>query len=312
MDMTARHETAPLAARLRAPLARLQSIRKNFGPLVALDGVDLAVHAGEVVSLLGANGAGKTTAIGLLLGLLQPGSGSAALFGQAPGSIQARRRTGVMLQDGGVHGDLKVRELLRLTRSYYPRPRGLGDCVALAGLQGLLERRYDKLSGGQQRRVQFALAICGRPQLLFLDEPTTGLDIQARGQLWDAVRALVAEGCGVLLTTHYLEEAEALSDRVVVLDRGRVAAAGSVSDLRARVAQRRVRCVSSLDPATVSGWPQVLSAARDAGHLEIVVREAEPAVRRLLEADPALRELEVTRAGLADAFIHLTRAQDAA
>src|SRR5690606_29155919 len=166
MDMTARHETAPLAARLRAPLARLQSIRKNFGPLVALDGVDLAVHAGEVVSLLGANGAGKTTAIGLLLGLLQPGSGSAALFGQAPGSIQARRRTGVMLQDGGVHGDLKVRELLRLTRSYYPRPRGLGDCVALAGLQGLLERRYDKLSGGQQRRVQFALAICGRPQLL--------------------------------------------------------------------------------------------------------------------------------------------------
>src|SRR5690606_2291920 len=162
------------------------------------------------------------------------------------------------------------------------------------------------------RRVQFALAICGRPQLLFLDEPTTGLDIQARGQLWDAVRALVAEGCGVLLTTHYLEEAEALSDRVVVLDRGRVAAAGSVSDLRARVAQRRVRCVSSLDPATVSGWPQVLSAARDAGHLEIVVREAEPAVRRLLEADPALRELEVTRAGLADAFIHLTRAQDAA
>lgn len=294
------------------PLARLQAAGKRYGALAALDGVDLEVRAGEVVSLLGANGAGKSTAIGLMLGLLQPGSGSAELFGQPPGTMQARRRTGVMLQDGGVHGDLKVRELLQLTCSYYPQPRSIEDCAALAGLQELLDRRYDKLSGGQQRRVQFALAVCGRPQLLFLDEPTTGLDIEARQQLWQAVRALVAEGCGVLLTTHYLEEAEALSDRVVVLDRGRVIASGSVGAIRSRVAQRRIRCVSTLDAARVSAWPQVLSASRDNDRLEIVAGTAEPVVRRLLEADPALQDLEVLRAGLADAFIHLTRQQEPA
>lgn len=302
---------APVAA-LSAPLARLRAACKHYGPVAALDGVDLAVHTGEVVSLLGANGAGKSTAIGLMLGLLQPGSGAAELFGQPPRAIAARRCMGVMLQDGGVHGDLKVRELLQLTRSYYPRPRSVGECVALAGLQGLLERRYDKLSGGQQRRVQFALALCGRPQLLFLDEPTTGLDIQARQQLWQAVRELVAQGSGVLLTTHYLEEAEALSDRVVVLDRGRVVASGSVGEIRSRVAQRRIRCVSALEAARVAAWPQVRTVRRDGNRLEIVAGTAEPVVRRLFEADPALQDLEVLRAGLADAFIHLTREQEAA
>lgn len=299
-------------AALPAPLARLRAVRKHYGPVAALDGVDLAVHGGEVVSLLGANGAGKSTAIGLMLGLLQPGSGAAELFGQPPGTIAARRRTGVMLQDGGVHGDLRVHELLQLTRSYYPHPRGVGECVALAGLQGLLERRYDRLSGGQQRRAQFALAVCGRPQLLFLDEPTTGLDIEARQQLWQAVRELVGQGCGVLLTTHYLEEAEALSDRVVVLDRGRVVASGSVAEVRARVAQRRIRCVSTLNAARVAAWPGVRSAIREGDRLDIVASAAEPVVRRLLEADPALQDLEVQRAGLADAFIQLTREQDAA
>ena len=309
MDINRHHDIPAHAARTEAgaPLARLRAAGKRYGQVTALDGVDLAVHAGEVVSLLGANGAGKSTAIGLLLGLLEPDAGHAELFDRDPGAMDARRRTGVMLQDGGLHGDLKVRELLRLTRSYYPRPRSVDGCVALAGLQGLLDRRYDRLSGGQQRRVQFALAICGHPRMLFLDEPTTGLDIQARQQLWQAVRELVAEGCGVLLTTHYLEEAEALSDRVVVLDRGRVVASGSLAGIRSCVAQRRIRCITTLDADQVSGWPGVLSASSDAGRLEIVVALAEPVVRRLLEADPALHELEVLRAGLADAFIHLTR-----
>ena len=305
------HSTQDAIASGAVPLARLLAARKRYGSVAALDGVDLSVHAGEVVSLLGANGAGKSTAIGLLLGLLEPDAGDVRLFGGPPGSLDARRRTGVMLQDGGVHGDLKVHELLRLTRSYYPQPRSIGDCAALAGLEGLLDRRYDKLSGGQQRRVQLALALCGRPRLLFLDEPTTGLDIQARQQLWQAVRELVAEGCGVLLTTHYLEEAEALSDRVVVLDRGRVVATGSVGEIRSHVAQRRIRCVSALDAAQVSGWPQVRSATRDGDRLEIVAESAEPVVRRLLDADPALQDLEVLRAGLADAFIHITREQEA-
>ena len=182
--------------------------------------------------------------------------------------------------------------------------------MALAGLDGLLDRPYGKLSGGQQRRVQFAIAVCGRPALLFLDEPTTGLDIDARQKLWQAIRELVAQGSGVLLTTHYLEEAEALSDRVVVLDRGKLVAEGSVREIRAHVSQRRVRCITAVDAGVAARWPGVREAVRDGEYLCLVADAAEPVVRRLLDADPTLHELEVQRAGLADAFLELTRSND--
>lgn len=292
------------------PLASLRSASRRYGSTLALDGIDLSLRAGQVTSLLGANGAGKTTAIGLLLGLLQADAGTVEVFGQAPGSASARQGIGAMLQSAGIPERLKVRELLDLVRSYYPQPRSVADCVALAGLDGLLDRRYGRLSGGQQRRLQFALAICGRPRLLFLDEPTTGLDIEARRKLWQAIRELVADGSAVLLTTHYLEEAEALSDRVVVLDRGRVVAEGSVQDIRARVAHRRVRCVTALDATDVRRWPGVREAGREGDVLHLVADSAEPVVRRLLDADPGLRELEVQRAGLADAFLEITRTPD--
>src|SRR5690606_12700576 len=185
-------------------------------------------------------------------------------------------------------------------------------CVAAAGLEGLLGRRYGALSGGQQRRLQFALAICGRPRLLFLDEPTTGLDIGARQALWAAVRRQVDEGCAVLLTTHYLEEAEALSDRVAVIDAGRLLAEGSVGEIRARVSLRRIHCVSTLAPARVAQWPGVRQAVREGeAALRIVAEPAEPVVRQLLEADPGLRDLEIRRAGLAEAFLALTRPDQA-
>ena len=290
-----------------AVLAQLTDVRKRYGKVVALDGVDLALHPGQVLALLGANGAGKSTAIGLLLGLLSPDSGGVSLFGQAPHALAARRRIGVMLQSAGIPDASLVGELLELTRSYYPDPRSTADCVALAGLDGLLDRRYGRLSGGQQRRVQFALAVCGRPQLLFLDEPTTGLDIEARQGLWRAIRALVGQGSSVLLTTHYLEEAESLADRVLVLNRGRVVAAGPMREVRALVSQRRIRCVSTLDAQAVAGWPQVRSARREGDHLELVVDAAEPVVRRLLELDAGLCELEIQRAGLAEAFLELTQ-----
>ena len=294
-------------------LAQLSDVHKRYGAVVALDGIDLDVRPGEVLALLGANGAGKSSAIGLLLGLLAADGGSATLFGQPPQSLAARRRIGVMLQSAGIPEASLVGELLELTRSYYPDPRSTADCVALAGLDGLLGRRYGRLSGGQQRRVQFALAVCGRPQLLFLDEPTTGLDIEARQGLWRAIRELVGQGSSVLLTTHYLEEAEALADRVVVLHRGRVVAAGGMDEVRALVSQRRIRCESWLDAAIVAGWPQVRSARRDGGRLEIVVTDAaEPVLRRLLDLDPGLRELEIQRAGLAEAFIELTQDAPAA
>lgn len=282
-------------------------MRHHYGRTLALDGLDLALPAGQVLALLGPNGAGKSTAISLLLGLQRPDAGTADLFGLPPQDLAARRRTGVMLQAAAVPDTLKVRELLDLTRAYYPQPRSVADLVALAGLDGLMARRYGQLSGGQQRRVQFALAVCGRPALLFLDEPTTGLDIDARQTLWKAIRELRSQGCAVLLTTHYLEEAEALADRVVVVNHGRIVAEGTVAQVRAHVSQRRIRCTSALPAERVQAWPGVQLAQRDGARLDIVADAAESVVRRLLHEDAALSDLEVQRAGLAEAFLALTR-----
>ena len=288
-------------------VARLAAAAKRYGPLTALDGVDLAVRRGELLALLGPNGAGKSTSIGLLLGLIRPDAGRAELFGLDPQRIEARRRIGVMLQSANLPPTLRVGELLRLTMSYYPQPRGYDETAALAGIADLLLRPYGKLSGGQQRRVQFALALCGRPELLFLDEPTVGMDIETRQRLWAAIRQLLAEGCSVLLTTHYLEEAEALADRVCVMARGRVIHEGTVEALRARVATRRIRCLSAVDAGVVCSWPAVTAAERRQGRLHVTTEAAEAVVRRLLDADPQLSELEVQRAGLAEAFTELTR-----
>ena len=296
----------------RDPIARLDGVVKRYGRLTALDGADLRLQRGELLALLGPNGAGKTTAIGLLLGLIRADAGTVELFGQDPQRIEARRRIGVMLQNAELPPTLRVGELLRLTASYYPAPRTLAETAELAGVSDLLERPYAKLSGGQQRRVQFALALCGRPELLFLDEPTVGMDIEARQKLWAAIRQLLAEGCSVLLTTHYLEEAEALADRVCVMTHGRMIHEGTVEALRARVALKRIRCLSTLSIDTVRGWPEVSEVRRDNERLHITAAEAEVVVRRLLAADPQLRELEVQRAGLAEAFTELTRDADEA
>ena len=293
-------------------IARLEVAVKRYGRRVALDGADLAVRRGELLALLGPNGAGKTTAIGLLLGLLRADAGTVELFGQDPQRIEARRRIGVMLQNAELPPTLQVGELLRLTASYYPTPRALAETAELAGVGDLLKRPYAKLSGGQQRRVQFALALCGRPELLFLDEPTVGMDIEARQKLWMAISQLLAEGCSVLLTTHYLEEAEALADRVCVMAHGRMIHEGTVEALRARVARKRIRCRSALTIDTVRGWPEVSEASQDGERLHITTADAEIVVRRLLGADAQLRELEVQRAGLAEAFTELTRDADEA
>ncbi len=296
-----------MSQRQDSPAARLSAVCKRYGGVAALDGVDLAVHCGELLALLGPNGAGKSTAIALCLGLVEPDSGEARLFGQSPHALSARRRVGVMLQSAAMPDTLKVCELLAQTRSYYPDPLSTDECVQRAGIAALMDRRYGKLSGGEQRRVQFALAICGRPHLLFLDEPTVGLDIEARESVWRTIRALVAEGCAVVLTTHYLEEAEALADRVAVLARGRIVAEGSVRQIRARVAQRRIRCVSALDCAAIGAWPEVRSVCRDGDRIEIVTDAAEIVVRQLLFEDTSLSDLEVQRAGLAEAFVEITR-----
>jgi len=294
------------------PLACLQGAHKHFGPRHALRGVDLAIDTGTLVALLGGNGAGKTTSIGLLLGLSRPDAGHALLSGRPATDRRARQEVGVMLQATSLPDMLRVRELLELTRRYYPAPRSVADCIALAGLEDFHQHRYGQLSGGQQRRVQFALAICGRPRLLFLDEPTTGLDIEARQALWRAIREMVADGCGVLLTTHYLEEAEALADRVVVLREGGVVAAGDVEAVRARVSRARIGCRTTVSADEVARWPGVQAVSGDGARLDITVAVAEPVVARLLATDATLSGLEVRRAGLADAFLDLTADREAA
>jgi ABC-2 type transport system ATP-binding protein len=296
-----------LATKESDVVARLDAASKKYGNVIALDKIDLEVRRGEVLAVLGPNGAGKTTAISLLLGLIRADTGSARLFADVPQSLSVRRRIGAMLQTAGVPETLTIGELITLFRSYYPLPRTVADIVELAGVGDLLNRRYGKLSGGQQRRAQFALAICGRVEILFLDEPTTGLDIEARESLWKTIRKLVGEGCAIVLTTHYLEEAEALADRVCVLTRGRVVATGSVQQIRARVAQRRIRCVSRLGAEAIANWPEVRSASRDGERIEIITDAAETVVRQLLFEDSELSELEVRRAGLAEAFVEITK-----
>ncbi|WP_449446749.1 ABC transporter ATP-binding protein [Thermomonas brevis] len=296
----------------RAVMARLRGARKRYGAVDALCGIDLELRGGELLALLGPNGAGKTTAIGLLLGLIRADAGTVELFGRDPQDIDARRRIGVMLQDAALPPTLKVGELLRLAASYYPAPRSVAEAADLAGISDLLARPYAKLSGGQQRRLQFAVALVGRPQLLFLDEPTVGMDIQARQKLWAAIRTLVAEGCGVVLTTHYLEEAEALADRVCVVAHGRIVSEGSVEALRARVARKRVWCETALPLAQVAAWPEVAEAVQDGERLCLATEFPELLVRRLLAEDLTLCALEVRAAGLAEAFTELTDAADAA
>jgi len=288
-------------------LARLSGVQKRYGETIALAGLDIEVRAGELLAVLGPNGAGKTTAIALMLGLQRPDAGEVQLFGRSPYELSARRGVGVMMQEVMLPDALKVRELIAMTSAYYPDPLPLAETVALSGVAKIADRPYVKLSGGQKRQAQFALAICGRPRLLFLDEPTTGLDVNARETMWATLRGLVAGGTSIVLTTHYIEEAQALADRVVVMAKGRGVAEGTVAEMRAVVVRKRVDCVTALELSAIVAWPEVTAATRDGAVVSITTAEAEIVVRQLLAADPALADLEVRRAGLSEAFAELTQ-----
>ncbi len=290
-------------------LARLENVSKSYGNVTALNGLNLSVNAGEILALLGPNGAGKTTAVSLLLNLIEADSGTVSLFDQDPQALPARQRIGVMLQSAELPETLRVSELIQLTQSYYPYPRDLKELAEMAAITDLLQRPYGKLSGGQQRRVQFAMAICAKVDILFLDEPTVGLDIEAREAMWVSLRKLVAEGCSIVLTTHYLEEAEALANRVIVIAQGSVIAEGSVESIRSRVAMRRIRCVSRLNITDIKQWPQIDSVGHDGEYLTIQTMDVESVTLRLLTEDKTLQQLEIKRAGLAEAFVELTREQ---
>ena len=287
-------------------VASLDGVTKRYGEVLALDTLDLDVRAGEVLSLLGPNGAGKTTAVKILLGLTRPDRGVARLFGGPPWNPIRRQRMGAMLQVSKVPDTLRVGEHLDLFRSYYPAPLPMAQLVAAAGLEGLEDRPFGELSGGQQQRLMFGLALCGDPDLLVLDEPTVGLDVETRRRFWETVRRYVADGGTVLLTTHYLEEADALADRIVVLNHGRVIASGPPQEIKNRAAGRRIRCVTHLEIGVVAALAGVHTVRRDGRNLDVLASGAEQVVRTLLDLDPSLSGLEVSGIGLEDAFLALT------
>jgi ABC-2 type transport system ATP-binding protein len=288
-----------------AAVATLAAVSKCLGGKRVLDGLDLAVRAGDVTALLGPNGAGKTTSVGLLTGRLSPDAGTARLFGLDPARPAARARLGVMLQAAGLPDVMTVAELVTLQAGYYRDARTVAETLAIAGLTDLARRRCGALSGGQARRVQYALAICGRPDLLVLDEPTAAMDRAAARALWATVREAAANGAAVVMTTHDLAEADALADRVVVMDAGRIVADDTPAAIRAQVGGSVIRCRIALPIARVAMLPGVRSAAADGADVRIVTSDAVATIRMLIDVDPVLSDLRVHDASLEDAIAAL-------
>jgi ABC-2 type transport system ATP-binding protein len=290
------------------PVIELRGVSKRFGAIEALGGVDLAVERGQLVAMLGPNGAGKTTSISLMLGLRRPTAGSVRLFGLDPADRRARSRCGVMLQESGVSAVLRVRELVDLFRAYYPAPMPAERAIAMAGLQAQANQAAGKLSGGQRQRLYFALAVCGDPELLFLDEPTVGMDVEGRHAFLAAIRGFAATGKTVVLTTHYLEEADELAERVVVIDRGVVVADAPPTEIKRRASGKRVSFASDrpLAAADFAGLPVSRLEIEDS-HVRLLSSRPEDLLRGLFERGIGIAELEVTGAGLEEAFLDLTR-----
>ena len=293
-------------ARWVMTVAELSQISKRFGPVTALDHFDLKIEQGQVLALLGRNGAGKTTAARLLLGLSTPDEGQGRVFGRDPGERAARQRMGAILQAGRVPETLKVREHVALFASYYPRSMTVAAAVRAAGLEGLEDRRFGQLSGGQKQRVLFALALCGQPELLLLHEPTAGLDVESRRALWTHIRGFVARGGSVLLTTHYLEEDDALASRIAVVDRGRLIAEGTPAEIKKSIGLKRFSCSTSLSREKLMGLATVVSVTGDGQQVVLGVTDGDRATRALLAADPDLSGLEIQGAALEDASMAMT------
>ncbi len=236
-------------------MPRLATSPRAYAAVTALRNLNLDLHAGELLALLGPNGAGKTTLVRMLLGLARPDSGIVSVFGADPHGGRVQPRLGAMLQVGRVPETLRVREHIDLFSSYYPAPLPLQETFQIAGIEDIKNRPFGELSGGQKQRVLFGIAICGNPDLLFLDEPTVGLDVEARRLMWSQIRALIARGKTVLLTTHYLNEADALADRILVLDKGAIVAEGTPSEIKARAMGKQIRCTSRLRSKKYGRFP---------------------------------------------------------
>jgi ABC-2 type transport system ATP-binding protein len=331
LESTPSATTAPTAASHARPevIASLAHITKRYANgVLALDDLSLLLHRGEIVALLGPNGAGKSTAVKLMMGLSAPTRGAVRIFAADPRLTAARLRTGVMLQVGRAPEMLRVREQVNIFRGYYPNPMPYADIVRAASLDGIEDRMFGQLSGGQKQRTLFALALAGDPDLLFLDEPTVGLDIESRRGMWAQIRSLAARGKTVLLTTHYLEEADALAHRIVVINKGRVICEGTPSEVKSLGSTisptsttsagtpagtftssrtlKIIRCATGLPTPTILAIPGVTTAEPAGALTTIHTTQPEQTLRELLALDPTLHSLEVASPALEDAFLALT------
>ncbi|GGN47463.1 ABC-2 type transport system ATP-binding protein [Actinoplanes campanulatus] len=285
--------------------ARAESVTRRFGATIALDHVDFEVRRGEMVGLLGPNGAGKSTLVGLLTGSRRPTSGRVELCGGDPRDPASRRTLGVTPQETGLPASLRVGEVVDFVRAHFPDPLPRDELLDRFGLSDLIRRQTGGLSGGQRRRLAVALAFAGRPEIVFLDEPTTGLDVEARRALWESIREFHAGGGTVVLTSHYLEEIEALASRVVVLAQGRVLADDSVAAVRGLVGIRRISLTSAV-PLTDFDFDGLVSVERAGDRVHLLTPDADRMVRTLVSHDVPFCDLEVRPTSLEEAFLAMT------
>jgi ABC-2 type transport system ATP-binding protein len=289
----------------------LTGLRKTYrtseGPIEAVRGIDLDIARGETVALLGPNGAGKSTTLDMLLGLTRPDAGRVTLFGRAPEQAVASGAVGAMLQSGALMRDLTVRELLLQIASLYPRAEDVDRTLELVGIREIANQRTQKLSGGQSQRVRFALALLTNADLLVLDEPTVGMDVESRHAFWTTMRGLASGGRTVLFATHYLEEADEFADRVVLMAHGEVVADGSPSEIKAKVGLRTIRAaLPDVALEELERLPGVSSAERRGAGVVLACTDSDAAIRALLAAYPQARDIEIGGGSLEEAFLELT------
>ncbi|NEB79246.1 ABC transporter ATP-binding protein [Streptomyces sp. SID14478] len=289
-------------------------VTKSYGAVKAVDDLSLALHPGETVALLGPNGAGKSTTLDLLLGLRPADTGDVRVFGTAPRDAIVRGRVGAMLQSGGLMDEVTVRELVQLACALHPKPHPVGDVLARADIAQIADRKVNKLSGGQEQRVRFALATAGDSDLIVLDEPTTGMDVTARQAFWATMREQADQGRTVLFATHYLEEADAIADRVLVLHRGRLLADGTAAEIKAKAGARKVSfdLEGEIDTAAVKALPFLTSVDISGHTVRIQSTDADATVHALYGLGVYPRNLEVAGLGLEQAFVAITTAEEAA